>query len=64
MPGFLESKTKLSSAYTGPRAKTAGIERTLTSWSNNNFYRTSYNDMSVKVRVQMLRLRNLLINFV
>ena len=45
---FLESKTKTS--FHNHRAKTAVGERTLTQWSNNNFYRTSYNDMTVKVR--------------
>ena len=46
---FLESKTKFS--FNNHRAQTASNfkEDSFARWSNNNFYRTSYNDMSVKV---------------
>ena len=49
---WLESKTKTS--FHNHRAKTAVGERTFTKWTNDNFYRTSYNDMSVKVTTACL----------
>ena len=45
---WLESKTKTS--FHNHRAQSANHERSFTAWTNNNFYRTSYNDMTVKVR--------------
>ena len=45
---WLESKTKTS--FHNHRAQSANNERSFTAWTNNNFYRTSYNDMTVKVR--------------
>ena len=47
MSKFLESKTKFS--FQNTRAQSALGERKFTQWSNTNFYRTSYNDMSAKV---------------
>mmetsp|Transcript_44592 Transcript_44592/g.59166 ORF Transcript_44592/g.59166 Transcript_44592/m.59166 type:complete len:96 (-) Transcript_44592:788-1075(-) len=43
---FLESKTRYG--FGNHRAQTAVTEKSFTRWSNNNFYRTSYNDMTVK----------------
>ena len=45
---WLESKSKTS--FHNQRAQSANHERSFTAWTNNNFYRTSYNDMTVKVR--------------
>ena len=45
---FLESKTK--TVFHNPRIQQGKFnENTFAAWSNKNFYRTSYNDMSVKV---------------
>ena len=44
---FLESNTKFS--FRNHRATEEFHENTFAKWSNNNFYRTSYNDMGVKV---------------
>lgn len=44
---FLESKTKFS--FNNHRASDKFSENQFFSWSNNNFYRTSYNDMTEKV---------------
>ena len=45
---FLESNTKFS--FANHRAGERVMEQTFTSWTDKNFYRTSYNDMAVKVR--------------
>jgi len=51
---FLESKTKFS--FTNHRAAANNampvVEDVFSKWSNNNFYRTSYHDMSIKVKYQ------------
>jgi len=44
---FLETKTKFS--FHNQRANSVVPEASFASWSNKNFYRTSYNDMSFKV---------------
>ena len=44
---FLESNTKFS--FNNHRATDGFGENTFAKWSNNNFYRTSTNDMSAKV---------------
>ena len=44
---FLESNTKFS--FNNHRATHQYGEDTFTRWTNKNFYRTSYNDMAVKV---------------
>lgn len=50
---FLESKTKFS--FANHRATQKFEEDVFAKWSNNNFYRTSYNDMSVKVSILALQ---------
>ena len=47
---FLESNTKFS--FKNHRATQKFGEDIFSQWSNNNFYRTSYNDMGVKVSVK------------
>ena len=57
---FLESNTKFS--FNNHRASEGFGEDKFTKWTNNNFYRTSYNDMAVKVSLP--RPASLLINHV
>ena len=52
---FLESNTKFS--FNNHRATKQNDENKFASWSNNNFYRTSTNDMSAKVCVHSLLTR-------
>ena len=52
---FLESKTKFG--FSNPKLQTGNItENSFSLWSNVNFYRTSYNDMTVKVSPPLLLL--------
>lgn len=48
---FLESNTKFS--FNNHRGTKQYNENEFASWSNNNFYRTSYHDMSEKVTITL-----------
>ena len=46
---FLESNTKFS--FNNPKGGKKFGEGEFFNWSNNHFYRTSYNDMASKVSI-------------
>lgn len=48
---FLESNTKFS--FNNPKGSKKFGEQEFFNWSNNHFYRTSYNDMASKVSLKI-----------
>lgn len=55
---FLESKTKFN--FHNHRNNSTVSENSFAQWSNNNFYRTSYTDMSFKVSLFYVSLNPLI----